>query len=373
MSQYYLICNIDKREYLCPSEFDDGAQLCALGSGSQGILQAVAFLTSQGNGRGGGDICRTAHQGNGDFEPKEWERIESEWSRDDVLSRIIVPACMGRWAGDRVVTAGDYGDTDEFCSPVEQLRAGRMKLVQQFYYERDQYENKYPRKFDLDAWIANKPDASVNLYTLAASLYEDIGPEVKKQIAAYGEGPTATVNIEATCEHLLTRRLLNEYEHTITTGKGKNRRKKWQLHWLDPEMLDTFLRRWGNNADLNLVKTWLRKQELASWQREAIKCYRGYRDGQEQIDFKKLEQVLRDHDFIKDPEYRNRWRVQALLPSPTILDAALAVEAIKNEKTPHQPIYSDTTDQGDMERVAAQAGVHMRHRVIDLDGSGVGS
>jgi hypothetical protein len=83
MGQYHKVVNLDKQEYLTPSSFDDGAKLMEFGTSAKGTMTALAILLSDSPDRGGGD-------------PHTRDR---EW--------------YGRWAGDRVMIAGDYADGDE--------------------------------------------------------------------------------------------------------------------------------------------------------------------------------------------------------------------------------------------------------------------
>jgi len=89
MGQYYLIVNIDKKEYIYPHKFGDGLKLLEFGASACGTMTGLAILLSDGNGRGGGDV------------------------RSD--NPII-----GSWAGDRIVISGDYADEGKFTpdSPV---------------------------------------------------------------------------------------------------------------------------------------------------------------------------------------------------------------------------------------------------------------
>lgn len=83
MGQYYMICNLDKKQSLNPHKFGDGLKLMEFGCNGCGTMTALAILLSAGNGRGGGDF-----------------RHESKY--------------VGSWAGDRIVIAGDYyGDQVE--------------------------------------------------------------------------------------------------------------------------------------------------------------------------------------------------------------------------------------------------------------------
>lgn len=98
MGQYYLICNLDKRQVLSPSQFGSGQKLKEFGYDGNSVLLGLALLTASGNGRGGGDICRTVRNRAGKF------------------LRIEVPEISGTWAGDRIVTAGDDGPPCQYVT-----------------------------------------------------------------------------------------------------------------------------------------------------------------------------------------------------------------------------------------------------------------
>ena len=84
MGQYYLITNLDKKEYMCHHDFGSGIKLCE----HRGmILDCLVALLAESNGRGGGDI-QSNHP------------------------------IIGSWAGDRIMFAGDYADPNaEFGKP----------------------------------------------------------------------------------------------------------------------------------------------------------------------------------------------------------------------------------------------------------------
>jgi len=83
MGQYYLICNVDKQEYLYPHKFGQGLKLREFGGAADSLGYALITLLADGNGRGGGDLFPYK----GDPDP-----------------------LIGSWAGDRIVVAGDYAD-----------------------------------------------------------------------------------------------------------------------------------------------------------------------------------------------------------------------------------------------------------------------
>jgi len=83
MGQYYLIVNLDKKQFLHPHKCGDGLKLLEFGCSANGTLTALAILLADGNNRGGGDL-HSDHP------------------------------IIGSWAGDRIVIAGDYADEGRF-------------------------------------------------------------------------------------------------------------------------------------------------------------------------------------------------------------------------------------------------------------------
>jgi hypothetical protein len=79
VGQYYVICNLDKKQYLHPHRFTDGLKLLEFGASAGATMTGLAILLATSNGRGGGDL-------------------RSE--------RPIV----GSWAGDRIAISGDYAE-----------------------------------------------------------------------------------------------------------------------------------------------------------------------------------------------------------------------------------------------------------------------
>lgn len=77
MSQYHLVVNCDKRQYLHPHCFNDGMNLLEFGCGTAGTMTALAVLLATTNGRGGGDFHGES-------------------------------PLVGSWANDRIAIVGDY-------------------------------------------------------------------------------------------------------------------------------------------------------------------------------------------------------------------------------------------------------------------------
>jgi len=100
MGQYYKIVNIDKQEYISPSDFGSGVKLMEFaypGKPSM-ALSALAILLADGNNRGGGDL------------------------RSD-------NSVIGSWKYDRIAVAGDYADPHPECQE------------KNFYFDADKWEN----------------------------------------------------------------------------------------------------------------------------------------------------------------------------------------------------------------------------------------
>jgi hypothetical protein len=89
MGQYYLVINLDKKEYLYPHAFGDGLKLCEFGCSAEGTLFGLTVLLADGNGRGGGDYF---------------------WDEKGECTQEEFDAVIGRWKGDRIIISGDYAD-----------------------------------------------------------------------------------------------------------------------------------------------------------------------------------------------------------------------------------------------------------------------
>lgn len=83
MGQYYKVVNTTKKQVMFAHAFGSGAKLMEFSSDGMSIMQGLAILLADGNGRGGGDL-----------------RSENP--------------IVGSWAGDSIVVAGDYADEGKF-------------------------------------------------------------------------------------------------------------------------------------------------------------------------------------------------------------------------------------------------------------------
>lgn len=95
MGQYYIIVNLDKRESMSPHSLCSSAKLLEFGMSYP--MLGLAILLANSNGRGGGDLNVSLRYG----EQPTPLQIEQQHMIDIVA---------GRWAGDRIVVAGDYAE-----------------------------------------------------------------------------------------------------------------------------------------------------------------------------------------------------------------------------------------------------------------------
>ena len=140
MGQYYLIANLDKKEYLHPHKFDDGMKLMEFGQSCSGTLTGLTILLADGNGRGGGDIQ----------------------SNDPII---------GSWAGDRIVITGDYADPRKFLTEQEII-----DFQEKYQKEESEDRQKYMEK-------------NTNLFSIVDTFYTDISDKVVKVLIDADEFP----------------------------------------------------------------------------------------------------------------------------------------------------------------------------------------
>jgi hypothetical protein len=173
MGQYYLIANLDKKEYLHPHKFGEGLKLMEFGHSRSSILLALTVLLSDGNGRGGGDIHIPSYQKaidkytlqNDNF-LKGKRKTKPKWPNPDKHNEPWV----GRWAGDRIVITGDYADGGKFIEDVDDET--KQKIANEHYTE------KYRQK------------ERVNLFAVADEMFTDISDNILGVLSAANELPS---------------------------------------------------------------------------------------------------------------------------------------------------------------------------------------
>jgi len=99
MGQYFLIVNLDKKEYLHPHKLASGLKFWEI-LASNSATRALAFLLRQSSEGGGGDYGKATYQ-----EDKK--------------------SYCGRWAGDKITIVGDYDNSkiyEKCCTESEMLQ-----------------------------------------------------------------------------------------------------------------------------------------------------------------------------------------------------------------------------------------------------------
>ena len=86
MGQYHVIVNLTRKEFIDPSYLEGGLKLVEICSTAFHASAALVLLLAQDNGQGGGDFN----------------------SRTRYMAEI-----SGRWSGDKITVAGDYGEIIE--------------------------------------------------------------------------------------------------------------------------------------------------------------------------------------------------------------------------------------------------------------------
>ena len=118
MGQYYILVNLSTGEYVHPHEVGDGAKLMEIAYSTGGLMTALTVLLASGNGRGNGDI-RCDHP------------------------------LVGRWAGDRIVLAGDYDDAELYCHDFATALGAAYRTEQNLYnFAREIGKNITPEVFE---------------------------------------------------------------------------------------------------------------------------------------------------------------------------------------------------------------------------------
>jgi hypothetical protein len=98
MGQYFLVVNLDKKEFLHPHRFGDGLKLLEFGCSMDGTMTALAILLRKSSEDGGGDI-----------------HIEDE--------------LIGSWAENRIVIIGDYDNSKLFEKAKEEYKDISKEII----------------------------------------------------------------------------------------------------------------------------------------------------------------------------------------------------------------------------------------------------
>jgi len=99
MGQYYLIVNLDKKEYISPHVVGCGVKAWEICAGD--VARLLPFLLRKSDDWGGGD-------------PHDGYKYD------------------GRWAGDRIVMIGDYDSSGLYYEVYEKYKDITLEVVEEF-------------------------------------------------------------------------------------------------------------------------------------------------------------------------------------------------------------------------------------------------
>jgi len=101
MGQYFIIVNLDKKEYIDPAKIEEGAKFWELCANNIGRL--LVYLLRKSSETGGGDV-------------------------DDPTK---LKYC-GRWAGDRIVVVGDYDESNLYFTAEDEYKDITIASAREF-------------------------------------------------------------------------------------------------------------------------------------------------------------------------------------------------------------------------------------------------
>ena len=146
MGQYYKVVNTTKGQTLTPHAFGSGAKLMEFSSDWMSMMQGLAILLADGNGRGGGDL-----------------------NSNNPL--------VGSWAGDNIVIAGDYADEGKFV-PIKGKKENLYSYSEENFEDisfkvigalcddrwfREEYHDEW-KKRDFSDWNEERQQFKVELF-----------------------------------------------------------------------------------------------------------------------------------------------------------------------------------------------------------------
>lgn len=354
MSQRFLICNLDTQEVLKPRAFGDGDCVTEFTKHGQGVLQAQTVLTSDGGGRGWGDISRMAYSTEPPevFNQRNGERIliERECTHDHeyrtlpddntCLLRVFVPESAGKWAGERIVTAGEHGEPGKFLS---QVQIDHYKI-------RGAHRGTFKATTD-----------TPNLFEFASSWFTDISHEVKSQLRLFNTGRSSVGGIESRYEYFTTANLLAEFDPGTVVGKGHRCRNKHDLTWMSFSHLEKFILEWKGDFDLRAVKAWLRAQTLLPWQAECLKLFQVRNHRVKVTAYEHVRDLMKEHNVPEVPGHPGDWGFGAMLPRRPYLEAAIEVQMRQEGRE-----FRHRSDDATIDNIKERLSIPVERRIIDI-------
>lgn len=107
MGQYYLIANLDKREYLHPHKLGSGLKLWEIAASD--LSRSLILLLQDSDGRGGGD--------------------------GNIDDPVIAEFC-GRWKNNRLAIVGDYDSKDIYHQCEDESEWKDISFPLRYAYEK---------------------------------------------------------------------------------------------------------------------------------------------------------------------------------------------------------------------------------------------
>ena len=101
MGQYFIVVNLDKKQFIHPHKFGDGLKLLEFGCSGCGTLTALTLLLRQSTDGGGGD-----YSGDNEF--------------------------VGSWAGNKITIVGDYDESKLFEKAFEEYEDISIEIREAF-------------------------------------------------------------------------------------------------------------------------------------------------------------------------------------------------------------------------------------------------
>jgi len=178
MGQYYLIVNLDKKQYLTPHKFGNGSKLLEFGSSGQGTMLALATLLASGNGRGGGDVFSSKFR---TAKTLYYNQIQTKDKKAKCPKEILNSPLIGSWAGDRIVVAGDYMDPNIFLTAKQKRQFSTV--LKKEYQKRVNEGDSYCQNIPLNQFLKN----NMILYKYAQEFFKDISKNIIAVLKDAGE------------------------------------------------------------------------------------------------------------------------------------------------------------------------------------------
>lgn len=175
MGQYWILVNLDKKEFIHPHKLGTGLKLWEQLANHPGTGAALIVLCA----------AMPEPRGGGDFDLEEnWHGPERDMTLHGTCPGPMPPdypavaaRTIGRWAGDRIALVGDYAEDSDLP---RRFHASRIwgKCVERGHYEyNDQAEGAFYQRFTSGRckyahWVVDKPPEYTDISEDVAAVIE---------------------------------------------------------------------------------------------------------------------------------------------------------------------------------------------------------